>query len=325
MVREEKKVKVTHKQFLVEECSEEYMQELVAFLSKWLRGSDQPVISKEYPLLFNDSPLVKHFIIRNDNGEIISHAGAIVRYIVSGTARLRFGMISNVFTRPDYRNNGLATKVVLKAVEFLEESQCALAILWTDQEKFYSKLKFRRMGKEWIFKLFKEKLNDNVPEPRFYTEELLPDIMAVYNRKPLRVERTVKEMKRLLEIPNMKTYVYIGPSGKTEAYACLGKGYDFKGVIHEICGEPRAMEILLSGIVKKENKPLPLVLSPQEEKLGKSLMEKGIQCFEGALGFCRVLNEEAIKVFASHLGPLAQRYIGQNPYLPFHLGGLDSV
>ncbi len=318
-------MKISASQVIVRECTGEDLIELQNFLSTWLRRSEENVIGKEYPLLFKESPLVKHFIVKDGDGEMASHAAVIIRYIVSGRARLRFGMISNVFTRPDARGMGLATRVVSRAIEFLEESRCALAILWSDKEKFYSKLHFKRMGKEWIFTLYPAGFHENPHGLREYDESLAKDILALHERKPLRVERSLEEMIKLLRIPKMKTYVYIGPSGKTEAYACLGKGEDFNGWIHETGGDPVAVETLLGGIIKKLGKPAYLVLSPQEEKLGRSLMEKGFPCREGALGLCRVLNEEAIRIFAYHLGPLAMRYKGKEPFLPFHLGGLDSV
>ncbi len=306
-------------------CPPERLESLAERVGEWFAPGEGISLAAEYPLLFRNHPAVRHYIVEEEEGVPLSHAALLVRHIVSGPARLRFGMISCVATAPEARGGGLASEVVQWAVQCAADEHCALVLLWSELEDFYGRLGFERIGREWIFLLRKEGFPGEYPEPIPYSDSHAPQVYSLYLKKAVRVERTPEEMKALLSIPGTSTYLAEGSSGGIEAYACIGKGRDFHGVIHECGGEPRAMELLLGGILAASPDPVPLILSPLEETVGTLLAAKGFLPSEGALGLGKILDPEATERFAGSLGPLAERFQAPGPLVPFHLPGLDSV
>ncbi len=306
-------------------CPPERLESLAETVGRWFAPGEEISLSSEYPLLFRDHPAVRHYIVEEEEGQPLSHAALLVRHVVSGPARLRIGMISCVATAPEARGAGLASEVVHWAVRSAADKHCALVLLWSELEHFYRGLGFERIGREWIFLLGKEGFPGEYPEPIPYSETYASQVYSLYLKKSIRVERSPGEMKTLLSIPRTSTYLAKGSSGEIEAYACMGKGRDFQGVIHECGGEPRALEQLLGGILARSAEPVPLILSPLEESLGTLLAGKGIFPSEGALGLGKILDPEAVERFARSLGPLADRFRAPGPLVPFHLPGLDSV
>jgi len=318
-------MKALHVLEQVVHCPSGELESLAETLGEWFSPEEGISLRREYPLLFKDNPAVRHYMVRDETGAPVSHAALLIRHVVSGPARLRIGMISCVATSPGARGLGLATRVVNRAVESAGEKQCALVLLWSDLEKFYEKFGFRRIGREWIFLLQKEGFSGDYPEPIPYTDEYAMEVYGLHLKSPVRMERTREDMEALLSIPRTRTWLARGVSGEIGAYACIGKGRDFEGVIHECGGEPRALEVLFGGLLSRNPGPTPLVLSPLESEVAALLARKGFTPVEGALGLGKILDQEAVDRFAASLGPLALRFQAPGPLVPFHLPGLDSV
>ncbi len=306
-------------------CPPDRLEALAERVGAWFSTGEGLSLRREYPLLFREHPAVRHYVVEERGETPLSHAALLIRHVVSGPARLRIGMISCVATAPEARGAGLARAVVNRAVESAREKHCALVLLWSELEEFYGKLGFRRMGREWIFLLRRENFPGSYPDPIPFSQADAPRVFALHLKKPIRVERTLEETRALLSIPGTATFLARGSSGEIEAYACLGKGRDFQGVIHEYGGDPRTLEILFGGILARSPRPVPLVLSPLEEDLASLLEGKGLPRTEGALGLGRILDPEPVDRFARSLGPLAARFQAPGPLVPFHLPGLDSV
>ncbi len=310
----------------VHACPPEELAALSEVLGEWFAPGEPVSLREEYPLLFQDHPAVRHYVARGDGGEPLSHAALLVRHVVSGPARLRIGMISCVATKPSERGKGLASLVVNRAVESAREKHCALVLLWSELEGFYERLGFRRMGKEWIFLLAPQAFEGSpFPEPIPYEDRFASQVWALHQRRTIRVERSREEMEALLAIPGTRTWLARGADGEIGAYACIGKGRDFQGVIHEAGGEPRLLEALLGSILSRSGESIPFLASPLEVDLAAALARRGIHPSQGALGLGILLDTDALAHFTRSLGPLAQRFQAPGPLVPFHLPGLDSV
>ena len=293
-------------------------------LQPLLRAESGIPLDREYPLLFHHGPFAHHFTIRDGEGLLLSHAALLVRHLVCGNRRLRIGMISNLVTRPESRRRGLAGALVEQCLARMVESRCAVALAWSDRESFYSRYGFERMGRESIFHLEGAALPTGEPHP--LEKRHLPGLFSLHEAKLLRVERNPAEMTRLLAIPRMEVFVLEGAESRPLAYLCLGKGEDFRGFVHECGGAPADLVKLLGGLLRRRRPALlPLLLSPLDRSTGLLLARGGATRSEGALGLGRVLDRAALAAFAAHLGPLASRLEGPEPFLPFYLEGLDSV
>lgn len=293
-------------------------------LDLWLRPAG-PRLGLEYPLLFRPSPDLLHLTARGPEGAFLAHAALLQRRILGGGIELPVAMLSCVAARPGARGLGLGSRIVSHALEQARARGAALALLWSDRESFYGRLGFRRSGRELVVRLDSADFPGAWPEPVAATAGHLPGLLALRERTPVRMARSAEEWARLLAIPRLETYLLPGAAAPS-AYLCLGKGLDFPEVVHELCGEPAAVEALLGGLLaRRPGRSLGLLLSPLDEDLARALRARGSTPSEGALGLCAVLDWNALERFTAALGPLAAPFRGPAPYLPFHLGGLDSV
>ena len=89
----------------------------------------------------------------------------------------------------------------------------------------------------------------------------VPDILALHERKPLRVRRDLAETALLLAAGDMTTMV-LAAEEEVLAYACLGKGADFLGWWHELGGDDANVEPLLHGAMQHLGLTTSTVLMP---------------------------------------------------------------
>ena len=94
----------------------------------------------------NDSNI--YYIVAESDGKVVSTCTlAIIKNL---TRNLRpYGLIENVVTHPDYRQKGLGTKVLNKAVEIANKNNCYKIMLLTSSKEeeilnFYEKAGFER-------------------------------------------------------------------------------------------------------------------------------------------------------------------------------------
>lgn len=96
--------------------------------------------------IFNDFSI--YYIVAESDDNVVSTCTlAIIKNL---TRNLRpYGLIENVVTHPDYRQKGLGTKVLNKAVEIANKNNCYKVMLMTSSKeektlKFYEKAGFER-------------------------------------------------------------------------------------------------------------------------------------------------------------------------------------
>lgn len=111
---------------------------------------EDPVVEKGETLkklwdeIYND-PSLYYFVVE-ENEQIIS--SCTISIIKNLTRNLRpYGLIENVVTHPDYRNRGLGTMVLKKAIDVAMDNNCYKVMLLTGSKKeetlrFYVKAGF---------------------------------------------------------------------------------------------------------------------------------------------------------------------------------------
>src|SRR5262245_36792288 len=93
-------------------------ERLLEFLNRELRAGTDLRLEKEYPSFFQ-SPGGQSLIVE-ENGEIVSHLGWILREFEHSTFRLRLGLIGSVVTTPRARGKGYASQLVQAALTELQ-------------------------------------------------------------------------------------------------------------------------------------------------------------------------------------------------------------
>lgn len=93
-----------------------------------------------------------HFFIRGPEGGIVSHASVVARSMESSKARMSTGYVEAVATQPELQGRGLATAVMLKVADFVEE-RFELGALSSGKSAFYERVGWMRWrGATWCRK-----------------------------------------------------------------------------------------------------------------------------------------------------------------------------
>lgn len=95
-----------------------------------------------------------------DNGKVVSTCYCAIIPNLTNNAK-SIGFIENVVTDENYRKQGLAKKVIDKAVEFAKANNCYKVFLEsgiarTEAHKFYEKIGFETGSKKSFLKWFKD-------------------------------------------------------------------------------------------------------------------------------------------------------------------------
>jgi predicted acetyltransferase len=64
-----------------------------------------------------------HFLIRDGNGQLISHVGAVTRTCLCDREEIPIGGIGGVMTRPSQRGKGYASAAIRSVIEFLRRDR----------------------------------------------------------------------------------------------------------------------------------------------------------------------------------------------------------
>lgn len=264
-------------------------------------------IAEEYPLVF-DERFDGRFVVAEEpaGSDVGSGAGTVrstcaflVRELVTEAATIRAGLIGSVATERGSRGRGLAGEVLRAAEAELAKAGCVFALLWPDDHTYYANRGYVPFGAE----------SDHIVGPELLP--LLPDadgvralrpsdaprLHALYSRHPTRVARTAAEMDALLGTPGMQVLVE-ERAGEVSAYACLGRGPDLAGVVHEWAGHSRGVLALLGAhlrlrLARGVTGALIVMAPGVETELSRSLEAICAPGLHGVLGMGRLVSSSA--------------------------------
>ncbi|MFW6389575.1 MAG: GNAT family N-acetyltransferase [Halanaerobiales bacterium] len=130
-------------------------------LYRYLNTEDPEIDSSDLcPLweeIFNDPHL--YYVVVKKNKKIVSSCTlAIIKNLTRNANP--YGIVENVVTHPDYRRQGLGTKVINKAINICKGKDCYKVMLLTGSKKestlkFYEKAGFDRDVKTGFYKKLK--------------------------------------------------------------------------------------------------------------------------------------------------------------------------
>lgn len=109
-------------------------------------------LKKHRALLYFSQPFA-HVILRNDQ-ELISYLRVFIRQIIWKDKTILLGGIGSVATNQKYRGKGIATELLKKAMETLENEGVDFALLQTyipKGSKLYSRVGFFSAKKGYLF------------------------------------------------------------------------------------------------------------------------------------------------------------------------------
>ena len=273
----------------------------------------------EYPLVFGeDAP--GRIVVVEEEGGVRSTCAILARDLVTPDARIRIGMIGSVSTDSEYRGRGLASRVLEAAEQQLREEGCLFSLLWADEEEFYQKRGYQRIGTEVDFVMLPEQIKQHSVSEQVRILEPGDGsyVHGLYARHPERVERTLRETEALLETPGMEVLVCEN-AGQVVAYTCLGRGGDMSNVIHEWGGSAEHVIACIQAHMKRramkgEVGELYLIVPPSAEELCTQLTSLGCQSAPGVLGMGKLLDlNKLVELYSWFVGPDGGVRVDQRP------------
>jgi predicted N-acetyltransferase YhbS len=182
----------------------------------------------DYPLLFS-SDNASHLLIAEDGaGELLAHAGFVLRAANLHGTEVPVATIGSVFTRPDQRQRGLATQVLAAAVESARRAGALLGMV-SGHRGLYERAGFApypACPRYWVPAAGADaEAAELAIAP--YTDDALNDVMALSAREPVHFVRSVADWKRLLGAKVLffepAEMFLIRRAGRVVAYLALGR------------------------------------------------------------------------------------------------------
>lgn len=204
-----------------------------------------------------------------DGAELASHAAMRRVELVAGDRTLHAGLIGSVATHPARRGEGLASRLLRALTERGRRAKLDVLLLWAERPELYARTGFVTGPREAAIAV----AADPSPETGVRRAELADQraLHALHEAKPRRVRRSLREMSLLLSTPGMDTLV-LERDGAVVAYACCGKGSDFRGWWHETGGEDADLARLLpSAMTMLGQEAAPVLLPPYRQGLVRAL------------------------------------------------------
>ena len=282
-------------------------------------------LAEEYPLVFQpDAP--GRVVVAEEEGRVLSTCAVLERVLhfpdASGVERsLPVGLIGSVTTAEEARGRGLASAVLDRAEAELAARGCALALLWADDPSFYERRGYRQVGAELDF-LIGHELASSLP-PSGSVTSLQPGdegaLHELYSAHGRRAGRSPEETRALLATPGMTTAVARDAAGRPDGYACLGRGHDLEGVVHEWGGDADAVLACLRGLMAgpgAQARDLFLMAPPEGGGVADRLAELGAPVALGVLAMARVLDPAGLAAAVAEAG---------GPEVHWELASTDQV
>lgn len=281
--------------------------ELIGWLDAGLREGRAGTLRAENPVALG-SPSSLHARVRI-GGRPASHAlGRIVRTRARGRS-ITVGMIGLVYTDPQWREHGFARACVRACAEKLAARGALAVALWTDLDALYAPLGFKRAGIEWIYELDEASCRIALGDRRAGIEVGAPSganwrmLEALYAAKPTRADRLPGTLAKLGAAPAC-TFLVARRDGVPVAYASLGRGADFRRVVHEWAGDGDGVLACFAALCAAEGRLLCLASGVEEEPVAL-LRAAGVARERGSAGLLAVPDPVRLwRAIAAHAAPL---------------------
>ncbi|MFT5287755.1 MAG: hypothetical protein ACI8TQ_003943 [Planctomycetota bacterium] len=269
------------------------LADVVELMDRVLR--EVTTVADEFPLVFRTG-FSGQVVSMGDDESIRSTCAILLREAICPDANYKLGLIGSVSTDNGFRGTGLATSVLLSGEQRLAEQGAVISMLWADDPRFYFARGYRPIGSENDF-IIDEAVLRGLPVidgSCVASAENAEAIHQHYCNHKARMNRSLDETVALLECPGMSTLVHV-VDGKVLAYACMGRGEDLDGTVHEWGGAIESVLGLLRvhAETNPSDKPTFLIAPCNENELVERMTAIGSPPVTGLLGLAKIINRGA--------------------------------
>ncbi|MFZ9594661.1 MAG: GNAT family N-acetyltransferase [Bdellovibrionia bacterium] len=229
-----------------------------------------------FKALVNEAFLVPHFLDFFDDFPVwdpklrvpgVERWGAFIQGKLIGCVSVRtaqltlqpqiwtpVGILGSVAVHPQWRQRGLASLLVQKAVQWLREQRVSVVLLWSSRHSLYERLGFQLAG---------EQLRAALSQTNFLEEQGQVDTSGQVQTgwSPILFSHLMSRGSGLLiqssdriwlqAHRNVQWYWIEDSISQEFAYAGVGRGIDLPGMVHEWGGCPRLLKRVLKKIMQE--------------------------------------------------------------------------
>jgi len=300
--------------------SAEEKPRVLAWLDAGLRRGEG-TLAAEYPLALGPDAAAEQRVVF-DGGAPAAHALLVRAEVLARGRALRVGLIGSVYSDPARRGRGHAQACVRACLEAARAQGLALALLWSDLPDFYAKLGFVPAGRDVLLDVDAALLaragapaacDVGLPRPEEWAV-----LEALHAKKPVHVHRPAGALARFAAAPGTALAV-ARRGGRPVAYAALGRGDDFAGVVHEWAGDADGVLACLARFVAACG-PVRLLAGPEPEPPLPRLVGAGARVERRPLGLVHLLDaRELWSAIAPR--PLPVRFASRGERVELSAGG----
>lgn len=273
-------------------------------------------MEEEFPLLFSKENLdnMRAFI---DAGKVVSLVGMSIKDAVIMGCRIRTVSIGAVCTHPEYRNRGLATKLMEEAMKRARENGAELMLI-SGGRGLYRRLGCINAG---IFKSFfvtrghLGQTDVGGLSLRKYEEGDVVDLVKLHQSEPIRFVRPREDFSTLLAAKRLcdrisETYV-ISKDGKVVAYVCvqLPKDRDRPLVIMELAGSRALILSKLRDLMDEVDTGSAIIETPSAD-IGLECLLLATGAKQSTRGFMGTVKLIDAKSFLERIDPYMTEILG---------------
>jgi GNAT superfamily N-acetyltransferase len=281
-------------------------------------------LAAEYPQVFGpDAQPVQRVVF--EGAAPAAHALLHPVEVVARGRVLRVGLLGSVYSDPAFRGRGFALACVSACLDAARAARLPLVLLWSDLADFYARLGFLPAGRDTLLaldtgllaRLAPAGFDVGPPEAREFAA-----LGALYRAKPVHVHRAPDALARHAAAPETRLVV-ARRAGVPVAYAALGRGDDFHGVVHEWAGDGDAVLACLGALVRAHG-PLHLLAGPEPETPLPALRAARAAVERRPLGLVRLLDAgELWRAVAPR--PLGLRFVQRGERVELSAGARSTL
>ena len=289
----------------------EEQEALVAWLDDGLRRGQRGRLEAEYPVSLGTAGLAGHRIVC-EGERFASHAMSWNITLCARGSQLPAGLIGLVYTDPDFRGRGNAQACVRACLEDLRASGAWIAALWSDLPEFYARLGFRPAGREIFLGVDPEAclealtglgvlpgvVTTGPPRPEDFEA-----LETLYGAHPVRAVRDPGALAQYAACAETD-FLVARLAGRPVAYAALGRGDDFRGIIHDWAGSAEGVLACLEALARPRGGAAWLI-GPEPHPAAAALRALGARLHTESFALLQLLDA----------GRLWQRVVRDHPDL----------
>jgi predicted N-acetyltransferase YhbS len=237
----------------------------------------------DYPLLFEPAN-ARHLMIAEDREGIVAHAGFVLCDASLAGQTVRVATIGAVFTRPQERERGLATSVLMAAVETARQAGAELGLV-SGLRGLYERAGFAPYPACPRYRVALE--GTSAVQIARYTADALDDVMSIARRERVYFVRTADHWRRLLQAGVLffepaDTFL-VRRAGRTVAYLAVGRpptpgdADDARGArVLELGGDREAIAEAAPAVARSLGvTTLDLIASPDDRSFDGEAQKRG--------------------------------------------------